>query len=72
MVRYVPTHSSINLCRGLAADGMKADLVVLQQRLEGLDAELVEVTHDEVIVQTSPPLADKARSIVEHAMINGM
>ena len=33
---------------------MKAALVVLKQRLEGLDAELVAVIHDEVIVQTPP------------------
>ena len=58
--------------QGLAADGMKAALVVLKQRLEELDAELVAVIHDEVIVQTPPPLADKVRGIVEQAMIDGM
>ena len=58
--------------QGLAADGMKAALVVLKQRLEGLDAELVAVIHDEVIVQTPPPLADEVRFVVEQAMIDGM
>ena len=58
--------------QGLAADGMKAALVVLQKRLEELDAELVAVIHDEVIVQTPPPLADRVRDIVEQAMIDGM
>ena len=58
--------------QGLAADGMKAALVVLQKRLERLDAELVAVIHDEVIVQTPPPFADKVRGIVEQAMIDGM
>ena len=57
---------------GLAADGMKAALVILQKRLEGLDAELVAVIHDEVIVQTPPPLADEVHGIVEQAMIDGM
>ena len=42
--------------QGLAADGMKAALVVLQKRLEELDAKLVAVIHDEVIVQTPPTL----------------
>ena len=28
--------------------------------------------HDEVIVQTPPPLADKVRLVVEQAMIDGM
>jgi len=36
------------------------------------DAELVAVIHDEVIAQTSPPLADEVRGIVEQAMIEGM
>ena len=58
--------------QGLAADGMKAALVVLQKRLERLDAELVAVIHDEVIVQTPPSLADEVRGIVEQAMIDGM
>ena len=58
--------------QGLAADGMKAALVVLKKRLEGLDAELVAVIHDEVIVQTPPALADKVRVTVEQAMIDGM
>ena len=58
--------------QGLAADGMKAALVVLQKRLEGLDAELVAVIHDEVIVQTPPPFANEVRGIVQQAMIDGM
>ena len=58
--------------QGLAAEGMKVALVVLQKRLEGLDAELVAVIHDEVIVQTPPPFADQVRGIVEQAMIDGM
>ena len=58
--------------QGLAAGGMKAALVVLKQRLEELDAELVAVIHDEVIVQTSPPFANEVRGIVEQAMSEGM
>ena len=46
--------------------------MVLNQRLEELDAELVAVIHDEVIVQTPPVLADEVRGIVEQAMIDGM
>ena len=56
----------------MAADGMKAALVVLKQRLERLDAELVAVIHDEVIVQTPPALADQVEGIVQQAMIDGM
>ena len=44
----------------------------MQKRLERLDAELVAVIHDEVIVQTPPPFADEVRGIVEQAMIDGM
>ena len=58
--------------QGLAADGMKAAFVVLQKRLERLDAELVAVIHDEVIVQTPPALEDEVRVTVEQAMIDGM
>ena len=58
--------------QGLAADGMKAALVVLQKRLERLDAELVAVIHDEVLVQTLPLYANEVRGIVQQAMIDGM
>ena len=58
--------------QGLAADGMKAALVVLQKRLEELDATLVAVIHDEVIVQTLPALVHQVQGIVEQAMIDGM
>ena len=34
--------------------------------------ELVAVIHDEVIVQTPTPFADRVRGIVEQAMIDGM
>jgi DNA polymerase I-like protein with 3'-5' exonuclease and polymerase domains len=40
------------LVQGFSDDGMKAALVVFQKRLDGLDAELVSVIHDEVIVHT--------------------
>ena len=56
----------------LAADRMKGALVVLKKRLEELDAELVAVIYDEVIVQTPPPFADQVRGVVEQAMIEGM
>ena len=46
--------------------------MVLKQRLEKLDAELVAVIHDEVIVQTPPAFAAQVRGIVEQAMIDGM
>lgn len=39
----------------LAADRMKGAQVVLKKRLEELDAELVAVIYDEVIVQTPHP-----------------
>ena len=60
------------LVQGLAADGMKAALMVLHKRLEGLDAGLAAVIHDEVIVQNPPALADKVRVTLEQAMIEGM
>jgi len=46
--------------------------VVLQKRLEELDATLVAVIHDEVIVQTLPALAHQVQGIVQQAMIDGM
>ena len=46
--------------------------MVLQKHLEELEVGLVAVIHDEVIVQTPPPLADKVRGIAEQAMIDGM
>ena len=46
--------------------------MVLQKRLEELDATLVAVIHDEVIVQTLPALAHQVQGIVQQAMIDGM
>ena len=42
------------------------------KRSERLNVELVAVIHDEVIVQTPTPFADRVRGIVEQAMIDGM
>ena len=46
--------------------------MVLQKRLEELDATLVAVIHDEVIVQILPALAHQVQGIVQQAMIDGM
>ena len=43
----------------------------LQKRLERLNAELVAVSHHEMIAQT-PPFADQVCGIVQQAMIDGM
>ena len=48
------------------------ELSVQQLLPEKVGTGLVAVIHDEVIVQTPPPFADKVRGILEQAMIDGM
>jgi DNA polymerase I-like protein with 3'-5' exonuclease and polymerase domains len=58
--------------QGGAADGMKAALILLHQRLPPLGARLVLCIHDEVLVEAPTDRADEVKTVVEKAMIEGM
>jgi len=58
--------------QGGAADGMKAALILLHQRLPPLGARLVLCIHDEVLVEAPTDRAEEVKAVVEKAMIEGM
>ena len=58
--------------QGGAAEVLLAALGVLPQRLARLDAALVNVVHDEVIVEAAVADTRQAKEAVESAMVEGM
>jgi DNA polymerase-1 len=58
--------------QGGAAEVLLAALAVLPRHLDGLDAVLVNVVHDELIVEVRAEEAEQAKCAVEAAMIEGM
>ncbi|MBN2575304.1 MAG: DUF3854 domain-containing protein [Deltaproteobacteria bacterium] len=58
--------------QGTAADGMKAALVLLHERLPALGARLVLCIHDEVLVEASIDRAEEVEKVVEASMVEGM
>lgn len=51
---------------------MLAALSILDRQLDGLDAKLVNIVHDEVVVETSPDSLVQSIEAVEKSMIQGM
>ena len=58
--------------QGTEADGLKAALALLHPRLKLLGARLVNVIHDEVVVETSIIRAEEVLVVVVDAMVAGM
>jgi putative DNA primase/helicase len=58
--------------QGTAADGLKAALVLLHQRLPPLGARLVLCVHDEVLVEAPKDRAEEVKVVVENSMKEGM
>jgi DNA polymerase I len=68
---YSYTESLNTPIQGGAAEIMLATLAVLEQRLAGLDAKLVNIIHDELVLEVAEADADKAIAAVESAMADG-
>jgi DNA polymerase I-like protein with 3'-5' exonuclease and polymerase domains len=51
---------------------MLAALAALDRRLKGLDAKLVNVVHDEIVLEVAADQASAAKTAVEEAMVEGM
>ncbi|OPY83923.1 MAG: DNA polymerase I [Smithella sp. PtaU1.Bin162] len=58
--------------QGGAAEVLLAALSRLDDYLEGLDAKLVNIVHDEIVVEVSAEHLGQAITAVENAMIEGM
>jgi DNA polymerase-1 len=58
--------------QGGAAEVLQAALASLDRRLKGLDAKLVNVVHDEIVLEVAPQDADAAKLALEQAMVAGM
>jgi DNA polymerase-1 len=58
--------------QGTAADGMKRALALLYPQLGPLGARVVNVIHDEIVVEVPVNNADQAKVVVEQCMVSGM
>ena len=73
--RYVPPKEQrLNILvntpvQGLGADILKVALWLTYDRLQGLDAHLVNTVHDELVVEAREDLADQVKTIVTDAMV---
>ncbi|MFH2060470.1 MAG: DNA polymerase [Pseudomonadota bacterium] len=63
------TKSIINFpVQGTGADGFKLALWMLDEKLRDLDARIVHILHDEIIVEAKADIADKVEGIVKSCM----
>ena len=53
-------------------DTTLAALAALDRRIKGLDAKLVNVVHDEIVLEVAADQAMAAKTAVEEAMVEGM
>jgi DNA polymerase-1 len=58
--------------QGGNADGIKAAMVFLRERLRGFDAVMVGVVHDELIVEVREDQAEEVCKLVEQEMIRAL
>jgi DNA polymerase-1 len=58
--------------QGGAAEVLLATLPKLDKYLEGLDAKLVNIVHDEIVLEVAEQDAERAKQAVEKAMVEGM
>ena len=54
--------------QGTAADGFKLVLTYLDEKLKDLDAQIVHILHDEVIVEAKAEITDDVAKIVKTCM----
>jgi len=58
--------------QGGAAEVMMTTLACLERHLEGIDAKLVNVVHDEIVLEVAEKNTERAEEAIEKAMIEGM
>jgi DNA polymerase-1 len=58
--------------QGTAADGMKRAIALLYPQLISLKAQIVNVIHDELVVETPSDSAAETKAVVNDGMVEGM
>ncbi|MDX2024294.1 MAG: DNA polymerase [Deltaproteobacteria bacterium] len=58
--------------QGTAADGMKRAVALVYRRLRPLRSQIVNLVHDEIVVEAPVELADEAKRAVVEEMVTGM
>mgnify|MGYP000438373924 FL=1 len=58
--------------QSLASDGLKQSLVPLWPRLKALNARLVNLVHDEIIIECRKDVAEEMLGTLEDCMVRGM
>lgn len=54
------------------SDGFKLALLKLDKKLEGLDARIIHLVHDEIIVEAADDIAETVADLVRESMESGM
>jgi hypothetical protein len=69
VTNYTESNSIVNFpVQGTGADGFKYALWLLDGRLKGLDARIVHILHDEIIVEANQEIAAQVKEIVKDCM----
>jgi DNA polymerase-1 len=58
--------------QGGAAEVMMTTLAFLERHLQGIDVKLVNVVHDEIVLEVAEQDTARAKEAVERAMVEGM
>ena len=60
--------------QGTAADGLKQGQIMLHKRLKeyGNKARVINVVHDELVLEVTPDLVSEVKEVLERSMIEGM
>ncbi|MEW5818141.1 MAG: DNA polymerase, partial [Spirochaetota bacterium] len=58
--------------QGGAAEVLMAALARLSRYIDGIDAKLVNIVHDEIVLEVADPDIDSAKTALEKAMVEGM
>jgi len=65
----VTDNSIVNFpIQATASDGFKLALLDLDQKLEGLDARIVHIVHDEIVVEAREDIVDEVSKLVKECM----
>jgi DNA polymerase-1 len=56
------------LVQTTGGDGFKLALIIIPEKLDGLDARIVNTQHDEIIVEAREDSVDQVRAIVKESM----
>jgi DNA polymerase I len=57
--------------QGSAAEILTASLIRLDKSLEGKDAKIVNIIHDEIVVETQSEISEEVKFILENCMVEG-